>query len=421
MKCILTLILLLASHFVFSQTDEIGKSFIKELFYEKNHEKAYLYFDKMMTSQLSVIDLKKIQTDISSQVGEFKAIIESNSENETYFYYSEFDKTKLDIKISFNTNDQIIGFFLVPHKEFMKQSSLSLGNDLDIKSGKITLKGTILLPEKQTIKQLVIFVHGSGPHDRDESIYENKPFKDIAETLFRNGIASYRFDKSSFSNPEIFNEQSTIDDEITNDIINIINHFTSDINFKDYKIVLLGHSLGANVLPRIANRSNMVSKIILLAGNSRSLDKLIVEQYDYLYTMSKSKDLQESAQKVKTQVAFLNSNRFNIETSKELLPLNIPAYYWKSILDYNPLRTIKKLTMPILVLQGERDYQVTMKDFELWKIALKKNKKASFISYPKLNHLFISGDYLSNPKEYETKGNVDIRVIKDISDFILKD
>lgn len=72
----------------------------------------------------------------------------------------------------------------------------------------------------------------------------------------------------------------------------------------------------------------------------------------------------------------------------------------------------------MLILQGERDYQVTMEDFELWKGSLKNNKKASFISYPKLNHLFMSGENISEPKEYMTKGNVDEMVINDIFNFI---
>ena len=74
----------------------------------------------------------------------------------------------------------------------------------------------------------------------------------------------------------------------------------------------------------------------------------------------------------------------------------------------------------MLILQGERDYQVTIKDFELWKKSLDNNKKVTFISYPKLNHLFITGDKKSEPKEYMIKGIVDEMVINDIFNFIQK-
>jgi fermentation-respiration switch protein FrsA (DUF1100 family) len=136
--------------------------------------------------------------------------------------------------------------------------------------------------------------------------------------------------------------------------------------------------------------------------------------------LSPSSELLEAADKIKERIAFVNSKDFNVNSPKEKLFFNLSGYYWKSVLDYNPLQEIKKVKTPILILQGERDYQVTMKDFELWKSTLKNNNKATFISYPKLNHLFMSGEGISDPKEYLTKGNVDAAVIEDIYNFVKK-
>ena len=409
---------LLISFLSFSQNTEIGKSFINSLLVEKNYSKSYSYFDETVKTKISETILKDTSEKLEAQLGKFKSVIEINNEKETYFYYSDFENMKLDIKISFNENNKIIGFFFVPHKEFKKENSL--GKDLNIKSNNIVLKGTILIPEIVNLKKLVIFVHGSGPNDRDETIFENKPFKDIAENLYSKGISSYRFDKRTLSNPESFNDKSTIDDEVTNDIINIVAYFKNDSQFSNYEIIILGHSLGAYLLPRIANKSNQISKIILLAGNSRPLDKLIIEQYEYLYKLTPTQELKDALQQVKEQTALLNSKIFNLNTTKENLPLNLSANYWKSILDYKPIKEIQNVKIPILILQGERDYQVSMKDFELWKSNLKNNKKASFISYPHLNHLFFSGEKPSDPKEYAIKGIVDKKVIEDISSFIIQ-
>lgn len=403
---------------IYSQNQEIGKSFIHSLLQEKNYAKAYSFFDETVQFQMSVSVLKDTEQQLNSQLGSFKKIIEINNESNTYFFYSDFENMKLDIKLTFDADSKIIGFFFTPHKEFKTQNSL--GNELSIKSNNVPLKGTLLIPEENNLKKLVIFVHGSGPQDRDETIFENKPFKDIAEKLFQNGIASYRFDKRTLSNPESFNDKITIDDEVTNDIINIINYFKQEKQYTDYEIIVLGHSLGANLLPRIANQSNQISKIILLAGNARPMDKLIIEQYEYLYNLNPTKELQTATNTIKEQVTFLNSKDFNINTPKEKLPLNLPSYYWKSVLDYNPLQEVQKVKIPILILQGEIDYQVTMKDFNLWKNALKSNKTANFISYPKLNHFFFNGDSPSTPKEYSIKGNVDEKVTNDINDFISK-
>ena len=202
--------------------------------------------------------------------------------------------------------------------------------------------------------------------------------------------------------------------------VNIINYFKNDNQFSNYEIIILGHSLGAYLTPRIINKSNKVSKAIMLAGNARSLDKLIIEQYNYLYELNPTEDLKSELGKLKNQISFLHSKKFNFNTSKENLPLNLSANYWQSILDYNPLKEVKKVKIPMLILQGERDYQVTMKDFELWKKSLDNNKKATFISYSKLNHLFITGDKKSQPKEYMIKGTVDEMAINDIFNFIQK-
>jgi hypothetical protein len=74
----------------------------------------------------------------------------------------------------------------------------------------------------------------------------------------------------------------------------------------------------------------------------------------------------------------------------------------------------------MLILQGERDYQVTMKDFDLWKSALGSQSNVTFRTYPKLNHLFIAGEGRSRPEEYQAPGHVDEQVVGDIASWILR-
>ena len=74
----------------------------------------------------------------------------------------------------------------------------------------------------------------------------------------------------------------------------------------------------------------------------------------------------------------------------------------------------------MLILQGERDFQVTMKDFDLWKSALQERRNVHFHTYPKLNHLFIAGEGKSQPEEYQQPGHVEEQVIADIANWILQ-
>lgn len=415
MKKLLTLLFTVYALLSFSQDrKEIGNTFINALLVDKNIEKAHSYFDPSVAGQIPVEQLKAITEQLQGQIGGLKNILEVNDEGNTYYYYTEFEKIKLDVQLTFSESNKLLGFFLVPHKTFEKPDEKTT---LKIKSDAIELNGTLLLPPSNNKKRLVIFVHGSGAHDRDETIGENKPFKDIAEYLFKNGIASYRYDKRTYSYPETFNEKSTVEEETINDAVNAALYFKNNPEYKGYEIVILGHSQGAYMIPKIAEKA-LVSKYIFMAGNARPLQDLLVEQYDYLHSLDPTKVPAQAVQEVKKQVAFLNSSKFNVSSPSSELPLGQSAPYWKYVKEYYQLNEVKKIKAPMFFAQGGRDYQVTEKDFNLWKQTLKNDKTAVFKLYPALNHLFISGSGKPSPKDYEVKGKVDEQFLKDLTQFI---
>lgn len=417
MKKIITVFCIICSLLSFSQDKkEIGNTFIKTLFVDKNIEKAHAFFDPSVASQIPVEQLKAVTEQLQEQLGGLKNILEVNSEGNIYYYYSEFGKSKLDVQLTFNENNKLLGFFLVPHKTFETWDEKT---SLKIKSDDIELNGTLLIPTSGNKKKLVIFVHGSGASNRDEAIGENKPFRDIAEYLFSNGIASYRYDKRTYSNPETFTGQSTIEDETVKDAVNAANYFKNNKDYTGYQIIILGHSQGAYMMPEIAAKAQ-VSKYIFMAGNARPLQNLLVEQYEYLHNLDPAKVPAEAVEDLKKQVALLNSSKFNLNTPAAELPLGQSAAYWNYLKNYNQLNEVKKIKAPLFFAQGGRDYQVTEKDFNLWKDALKNNKAAEFKFYPSLSHLFISGSGKPSPEDYEVKGNVDDQFLKDLLQFIIK-
>lgn len=417
MKKIITVFCIICSLLSFSQDKkEIGNTFIKTLFVDKNIEKAHAFFDPSVASQIPVEQLKAVTEQLQEQLGGLKNILEVNNEGNIYYYYSEFGKSKLDVQLTFNENNKLLGFFLVPHKTFETWDEKT---SLKIKSDDIELNGTLLVPTSGNKKKLVIFVHGSGASNRDEAIGENKPFRDIAEYLFNNGIASYRYDKRTYSNPETFTGQSTVEDETVKDAVNAANYFKNNKDYTGYQIIILGHSQGAYMMPEIAAKAQ-VSKYIFMAGNARPLQNLLVEQYEYLHNLDPAKVPAEAVEDLKKQVALLNSSKFNLNTPAAELPLGQSAAYWNYLKNYNQLNEVKKIKAPLFFAQGGRDYQVTEKDFNLWKDALKNNKAAEFKFYPSLSHLFISGSGKPSPEDYEVKGNVDDQFLKDLLQFIIK-
>jgi uncharacterized protein len=96
-----------------------------------------------------------------------------------------------------------------------------------------------------------------------------------------------------------------------------------------------------------------------------------------------------------------------------------PASYWLDLRDYKPAELARDLSMPLLILHGERDYQVTMADFAGWREALKDVKTATLRSFPNLNHLFAPGEGKSTPGEYMKPGqHVAPEVIEAMAEWI---
>ena len=124
MKHLFTSAILLITFFSFSQNQhkETGEMFIKLLLQEKNYAKAYSFFDESVKSKISSALLETTEQQLGNQLGKFNKIIEINKENNTYFYYADFEKMKLDIKITLNEANKILGFFLAPHREFNKKN-----------------------------------------------------------------------------------------------------------------------------------------------------------------------------------------------------------------------------------------------------------------------------------------------------------
>jgi len=297
--------------------------------------------------------------------------------------------------------------------------------DYPIKSENLTLPGTLQLPDSNNNKHiLALFIHGSGPHDRDESYHDNRPFKDIAIGLAEHGIASYRFDKRTLVAPLLFiNDDYTVDDEVCKDIIGIVNYFHSNDTFKTYKIILIGHSLGAMLIPRIADSiRDKINAAVMLAAPARSFQDILLEQVKYLYNLHPDEETvkKEEVKAFTTAIKYLDSDNFNVLSPKDSLPLHLPASYWLSLKNYDQITVAKRVLVPLLIIQGEHDYHVTMKDFELWKENLKDNKLVELKSYPKVNHFLFETEQMSVPEDYENKWRVASYLINDIAQWILR-
>lgn len=322
----------------------------------------------------------------------------------------------LNFLISWNRDGKIQGTFFRPGApdnvawtppEYAKAGAF-VEREVTIGEDRWKLPGTLTLPRGQRPFSAVLLVHGSGPHDRDESIGGTKPFKDLAQGLASRKIAVLRYVKRTKEYP-VPEAAPTMTAETVEDALRAADLLRHQPEIDPKRIYVLGHSQGGYMMPRIMQHDRKLAGVIVLAGNVRPLDELVIEQSEYLLSLSGGGTATQ-----RDQLEQLKKDPW------KALP-NLPQSYRDDLKRYDPAAEAKKIDVPMLVLQGERDYQVTMKDFALWRAALGSRHNVDFRSYPKLNHLFVVGEGASSPSEYQKQGHVSAEVIDDIATWIQKE
>ena len=297
------------------------------------------------------------------------------------------------------------------------------------------LDGLLTLPPGASAENpvpAVVLIHGSGAHDKDETLFENKPFFDIADYLSSSGIAVIRYDKRTFTHSERMTEvlganleNLTVWEETVEDAILAANLAKADPRIDKNKVFALGHSLGGVLLPRIHITGGDFAGLILFAASPRLLPEIIIDQNNQVL-----RSMEEGAEKAAVQaqvddvIAQVNAlSSMTLEESKDALFLEMPAYYLKEMALYPFADCVKDIHVPFLVMHADRDLQVlTDVDFRLLKEMLGDRGNAEFRLYEGLNHLFMPSmvEHITEiMTEYEKPAKIDGKVLQDIAAWVL--
>ena len=285
------------------------------------------------------------------------------------------------------------------------------------------LPGTLTVPKGEGPFPVVILLQGSGPSDRDETIGALNPFRDIAEGLSAQGIAVYRFDKRTYvyGDELAAKKNISLEDEYIEDAVNAVQLVAVQEKIDPGRIFVLGHSLGGNAVPAVARELEQAPVnacgFIMMAASPRPLDVLMREQYDFLYSLMPEITEEQRAEK-DALFAELDSLQDLDSLAEEDTIAGVYSSYWKWLAAYDILQAADEITQPVLLLQGEEDYQVTMEDFGIWNDAFGKRENWQLISYPGLTHVFMTGKKAEGSAAYAGNGKVQENVILDIASFI---
>lgn len=379
-------------------------------------DSIYACFDAKMQQAISSSQLKDMWTQVEQQLGPLEKEKEWKQDaiDGTVVYYTDlkFQRAPLRLLVTFNADNKVSGLRLlsVPPEEkplVAPFDSVHLEESpIEVVSGNYKLPGTLTRPKGKTHLPIIILVHGSGSQDRDGSIGPNKIYRDIAWGLAAQGIAVLRYDKRTYvygkaSVPE--GKEITPDEEVVEDAVSAC-QLAASLPFIDKrKVFIAGHSLGGLLAPLIATRCPSVTGLILLAAPSRPQDDILKEQIRYLGSLNGNTDEKLLAQQY------------------QQIKAAAPQIYWDYLDKYAPVMTACSLSVPMLFLQGERDYQVTMQDFSMWKLGMFGKTNATFQSYPTLNHCFMEGTGKSTPMEYNHPARVYGKVMEDIAKWVTQE
>ncbi len=291
-----------------------------------------------------------------------------------------------------------------------KNDSLMLSSPyvLETKTGKI--HGTLTIPDNKKTVPVVLIISGSGPTDRDGNnpMMKNNSLKMLSEKLCFANIASVRYDKRGIAESKdlALAEKDLRFDNYVDDAVAWIELLKKNKRFS--KVIVIGHSEGS-LIGMIAAKRAGAEAFISLAGAGFSADKILKEQL-------KNQPLQIRMQ-CNALIDSLAKGVLVNEINPDLMNLFRPSVqpYMISWFKYDPQAEIKKLTIPVLIVQGTTDIQVSVENA---KALLAASKNAKYIEIAGMNHILKTAE-ADKMKNIETYSKPDLPLVEELPKVVI--
>ena len=308
----------------------------------------------------------------------------------------------------------------------------------------VHLHATLSLPKQEGKHPAILLIAGSGPLDRDETIYEHKPFAVLADFFCKQGFAVLRYDKRGVGQSTgNYATATTLD--FAEDARTAYHFLQQHPEIQTDQIGLIGHSEGGIIAPILASKEKDIKYIVLLAAPGVNGNLLLKEQYEdllayqempnelktallncqiqlnnYVFNFAQQEDFEAKlAKEVKKIIAQNKLEEVYPEKVQKKLLTQLSSDWYRSFLLLDPAKYLSQVNCPILALNGENDKQVAA-DTNLKAIQRAVSTKDLLYTkkYPQLNHLFQSSKKGTPEEYYQIEETFSESVMKDIYQWI---
>jgi fermentation-respiration switch protein FrsA (DUF1100 family) len=389
----------------------------KQFYNNTQPDSIYNMFSAEMKTSMPLDKWNSTTTQLKSQLGKLMQTDLTDYTAPTAVYKATFANATYLLNLSLNNQNKLIGIFFKPYQDPSKtipvDASLS-ESPVSLKTLGGTISGTLAMPKNASGKvPVVLIIAGSGPTDRDgngAAGLNGNTYKMLANALGKNGIASLRYDKRMIGQSVTSTKLKELRfEDYVDDAVGLINMLSEDARFS--KVIVLGHSEGS-LVGLLSVRDQPAKAFISVAGAGQQADKIVTEQMK-----SQPKYI---ADNFKTMLDSLKKGKFTDNIDPKIYAIAGPDVqpYLMSWFRYDPIREIKKIKIPVLILQGTTDMQVTVADAEKLK---KADSDAKLVIITGMNHILkeAPADREQNIATYN-KPNLPLKpeLVTSIVDFI---
>ncbi len=438
-------------------TEETVKQYALDFIHGNDMERLFGYYDLQIRRYMPMDTYTGMLTEIEWLTGDFVAFgtyssfEEPEQKTKTHVLHLCMEKQDLDLYFTHKNEEddwEVMAVEFVPgeKQEADAAAAASVQEDtayttqyteeaVTVGEEPYLLSGILTLPYGASADApvpAVVLVHDSGPHDMDESVGQTKLFADIAQVFAAKGVATLRYDKRTYTYGDAMTAEETaamtVEEEVVRDAISAGQLLAADARVDASHVVVLGHGLGAMLAPRIVSESKGVfSAMIFIAGSPLNLLDLMAARKEAALASLEGDGLtaaQAALDDFKAQAKTLKRIT-KAAKAKEITVEGVNGYYYWEMMQTDAVSLIKKLKVPTYIVQGNRDFEVTLDDgIDAYEDDIEsKYSSVTYKLFRNLNHLLMLYDGPAESKgtaaEYDTPATLDKQAGRYMADWVL--